>query len=75
MEFDEEEVDERKGTSGRQRPPSLPRRSLESFLFFFPGPDEDGSEFERELTEALEGLSVNPTAEKLSQVVGGTLTL
>ena len=30
--------------------------------------DEDGSEFEKELTEALEGLSVTGTAEKLSKV-------
>lgn len=31
-------------------------------------PDEDGSEFERELTEALEGLNVTATADKLSKV-------
>lgn len=31
-------------------------------------PDEDGSEFERELTEALEGLSVTATTDKLSKV-------
>uniref|UniRef100_A0A671TV15 Family with sequence similarity 114 member A2 n=1 Tax=Sparus aurata TaxID=8175 RepID=A0A671TV15_SPAAU len=43
VEFDDEEVDEKK--------------------------DEDGSEFERELTEALEGLSVSATAEKLSKVL------
>ncbi len=30
--------------------------------------DEDGSEFERELTETLEGLSVSATANKLSRV-------
>ncbi|XP_069002062.1 protein FAM114A2 [Embiotoca jacksoni] len=41
VEFDDEEVDEKK--------------------------DEDGSEFERELTEAMEGLSVSATAEKLSK--------
>ncbi|KAM7374025.1 hypothetical protein PAMP_006702 [Pampus punctatissimus] len=41
VEFDDEEVDEKK--------------------------DEDGSEFERELTEALEGLSVSATANKLSK--------
>lgn len=35
-----------------------------TFLF----PDEDGSEFERELMEALEGLSVTATADKLSKV-------
>ncbi|XP_074529275.1 protein FAM114A2 [Halichoeres trimaculatus] len=29
--------------------------------------DEDGSEFEKELTEALEGLSVNATADKLNK--------
>lgn len=37
------------------------------YTFVFP--DEDGSEFERELTEALEGLSVSATAEKLSKVL------
>uniref|UniRef100_A0A8C9WXU1 Family with sequence similarity 114 member A2 n=1 Tax=Sander lucioperca TaxID=283035 RepID=A0A8C9WXU1_SANLU len=42
VEFDDEDVDEKK--------------------------DEDGSEFERELTEALEGLSVTATADKLSKV-------
>lgn len=31
-------------------------------------PDEDGSEFEREITEALEGLNVTATADKLSKV-------
>ncbi|XP_041658117.1 protein FAM114A2 [Cheilinus undulatus] len=41
VEFDDEEVDEKK--------------------------DEDGVEFEKELTEALEGLSVTVTAEKLSK--------
>ncbi|KAM7397646.1 hypothetical protein PAMA_005791 [Pampus argenteus] len=41
VEFDDEEVDEKK--------------------------DEDGSEFERELTEALEGLSISATANKLSK--------
>ncbi|XP_040908144.1 protein FAM114A2 [Toxotes jaculatrix] len=41
VEFDDEEVDEKK--------------------------DEDGTEFERELTKALEGLSVSATAEKLSK--------
>ncbi|CAJ1063276.1 protein FAM114A2 isoform X1 [Xyrichtys novacula] len=41
LEFDDEEVDERK--------------------------DEDGTEFETELTEALEGLSVNATADKLNK--------
>lgn len=41
VEFDDEEVDEKK--------------------------DEDGSEFEKELTEALEGLSVSATASKLSK--------
>uniref|UniRef100_A0A3Q3K477 Family with sequence similarity 114 member A2 n=1 Tax=Monopterus albus TaxID=43700 RepID=A0A3Q3K477_MONAL len=30
--------------------------------------DEDGTEFERELTEALEGLGVSATADKLSKV-------
>lgn len=34
----------------------------------FPLPDEDGSEFERELTEALKGLSITATADKLSKV-------
>lgn len=33
-------------------------------------PDEDGSEFERELLEALEGLGVTATAEKLRKVAG-----
>ncbi|KAK2828024.1 hypothetical protein Q5P01_019058 [Channa striata] len=41
VEFDDEEVDEKK--------------------------DEDGSEFETELTKALEGLSVSATADKLSK--------
>lgn len=41
VEFDDEEVDEKK--------------------------DEDGAEFEKELSEALEGLSVTVTAEKLSK--------
>ncbi|KAM3600676.1 uncharacterized protein V6R79_000526 [Siganus canaliculatus] len=41
VEFDDEEVDEKK--------------------------DEDGSEFEKEVTEALEGLNVTSTADKLSQ--------
>lgn len=31
-------------------------------------PDEDGSEFERELVEALEGLGVSATAQKLGKV-------
>lgn len=31
-------------------------------------PDEDGSEFEGELTEALKGLSITATADKLSKV-------
>uniref|UniRef100_A0A3Q3EZN2 Family with sequence similarity 114 member A2 n=1 Tax=Labrus bergylta TaxID=56723 RepID=A0A3Q3EZN2_9LABR len=43
VEFDDEEVDEKK--------------------------DEDGSEFEKELTEALAGLSVTTTADKLSKVL------
>ncbi|KAJ4930283.1 hypothetical protein JOQ06_019288 [Pogonophryne albipinna] len=34
--------------------------------------DEDGSEFERELTESLEGLSVTATAEKLSKACRST---
>lgn len=38
--------------------------------FSFLIPDEDGSEFERELAGALEGLSVTSTAEKLSKVGG-----
>lgn len=38
--------------------------------FSFPIPDEDGSEFERELVEALEGLGVTATAEKLGKVAG-----
>lgn len=42
-----------------------PERIDYTFVF----PDEDGSEFERELTEALEGLSVSATAEKLSKVL------
>ncbi|XP_044077408.1 protein FAM114A2 isoform X2 [Siniperca chuatsi] len=46
VEFDDEEVDEKK--------------------------DEDGSEFERELTEALEGLSVTATADKLSKACKST---
>lgn len=46
VEFDDEEVDEKK--------------------------DEDGTEFERELTEALEGLSVAATAEKLSKACRST---
>uniref|UniRef100_A0A4W6DQ47 Family with sequence similarity 114 member A2 n=1 Tax=Lates calcarifer TaxID=8187 RepID=A0A4W6DQ47_LATCA len=41
VEFDDEEVDEKK--------------------------DEDGTEFEKELTKALEGLSVSTTADKLSK--------
>ncbi|XP_026228837.1 protein FAM114A2 [Anabas testudineus] len=41
MEFDDEDVDEKK--------------------------DEDGTEFEREISEALEGLSVSSTADKLSK--------
>lgn len=31
-------------------------------------PDEDGTEFEKEITEALEGLTVSSTADKLSKV-------
>ncbi|XP_054482158.1 protein FAM114A2 [Anoplopoma fimbria] len=46
VEFDDEEVDEKK--------------------------DQDGSEFERELTEALEGLSVSATAGKLSKACKST---
>lgn len=46
VEFDDEEVDEKK--------------------------DEDGSEFEKELTEALEGLSVSATADKLSKACKST---
>lgn len=46
VEFDDEEVDEKK--------------------------DEDGSEFERELMEALEGLSVTATADKLSKACKST---
>lgn len=38
--------------------------------FSFLIPDEDGSEFERELVEALEGLGVTATAEKLGNVAG-----
>lgn len=38
--------------------------------FSFLIPDEDGSEFERELVEALEGLGVTATAEKLGKVAG-----
>lgn len=53
----------------------------EMFGLFFLFPDEDGSEFEKELTEALEGLNVSATADKLSKVgtrvqsegLGGTL--
>lgn len=46
VEFDDEDVDERK--------------------------DEDGSEFEKELSEALEGLSVSVTAEKLTKACRST---
>eukprot|EP00066_Takifugu_rubripes_P006259 XP_003970908.1 PREDICTED: protein FAM114A2 [Takifugu rubripes] len=46
VEFDDEEVDEKK--------------------------DGDGSEFERELTEALKGLSVTSTAEKLNKACKST---
>lgn len=46
VEFDDEDVDEKK--------------------------DEDGSEFERELTEAVGGLSVNATADKLSKACKST---
>ncbi|KAG8008431.1 hypothetical protein GBF38_019582 [Nibea albiflora] len=46
VEFDDEEVDEKK--------------------------DEDGSEFEKEMTEALEGLSITATAEKLSKACKST---
>ncbi|CAF97289.1 unnamed protein product, partial [Tetraodon nigroviridis] len=46
VEFDDEDVDEKK--------------------------DEDGSEFERELVEALEGLGVTATAEKLSKACKST---
>ncbi|XP_034745652.1 protein FAM114A2 [Etheostoma cragini] len=46
VEFDDEEVDEKK--------------------------DEDGSEFERELTEALEGLHVTATADRLSKACRST---
>ncbi|XP_042354901.1 protein FAM114A2 [Plectropomus leopardus] len=46
VEFDDEEVDEKK--------------------------DEDGSEFEKELTEALEGLSVSGTVDKLSKACKST---
>lgn len=46
VEFDDEEVDEKK--------------------------DEDGSEFERELVEALEGLGVAATAEKLGKACKST---
>eukprot|EP00064_Thunnus_orientalis_P005984 superscaffoldBa00000603_g5998 len=46
VEFDDEEVDEKK--------------------------DEDGSEFEKELTEALEGLSVSATADKLNKACKST---
>ncbi|XP_076607003.1 protein FAM114A2 [Chaetodon auriga] len=46
VEFDDEEVDEKK--------------------------DEDGSEFERELMEALEGLSITATADKLSKACKNT---
>ncbi|XP_049896537.1 protein FAM114A2 [Epinephelus moara] len=46
VEFDDEEVDEKK--------------------------DEDGSEFEKELMEALEGLSVSATADKLSKACKNT---
>ncbi|CAK6979069.1 protein FAM114A2 [Scomber scombrus] len=46
VEFDDEEVDEKK--------------------------DEDGSEFEREITEALEGLSVSATVNKLSKACKST---
>lgn len=34
--------------------------------FFYP--DKEGSEFEKELTEALEGLNVSTTADRLSKV-------
>ncbi|KAL6098375.1 fam114a2 [Pungitius sinensis] len=46
VEFDEEDVDEKK--------------------------DKDGSEFERELAEALEGLSVTATVDKLSKACRST---
>ncbi|XP_028276945.1 protein FAM114A2 [Parambassis ranga] len=46
VEFDDEEVDEKK--------------------------DEDGSEFERELMEAMEGLSVSATADKLTKACKST---
>lgn len=46
VEFDDEEVDEKK--------------------------DEDGSEFERELTEAMGGLSVSATVDKLSKACKST---
>ncbi|KAM8900489.1 protein FAM114A2 isoform 2-T6 [Spinachia spinachia] len=46
VEFDEEDVDEKK--------------------------DQDGSEFERELAEALEGLSVTATVDKLSKACKST---
>lgn len=71
VEFDDEEVDEKKGTS-------LNTMGVNEWCWGMSGlvhlscliPDEDGSEFERELVQALEGLSVTAAAEKLSKVAG-----
>lgn len=52
------------GVSGQQRV----YKSIKETGCWFVFSDEDGSEFEKELSEALEGLSVSVTAEKLTKV-------
>lgn len=81
VEFDDEEVDEKKGNVSVKTVIKIPALQEENSIIHtridvtpemidctFLIPDEDGSEFERELTEALGGLSVTATADKLSKV-------
>lgn len=72
VEFDDEEVDEKKGILKIlpwKRNTAQTDVTPEMIDYTFVFPDEDGSEFEREITEALEGLSVSATAEKLCKVL------
>lgn len=67
VEFDDEEVDEKRG----QGLSNTEQWKMSGFIHWSSLiPDGDGSEFERELVEALEGLGVTATAEKLGKVAG-----
>lgn len=79
VEFDDEEVDDKKGrtqfflgqhvcTSMKVTRTKSHQFECDETVFVHLIPDEDGTEFEKDLTSAVDGLSVSATAEKLIKV-------